>query len=42
MLKQEYITREQYNEAVAQELVFIQDQGKNTGRTYSWYEETFR
>ena len=40
MLEQEYITREQYNEAVAQELVFIQDQGKNTGRTYSWYEET--
>ncbi len=42
MLEQEYITREQYDEAVAQELVFIQDQdqGQSTGRTYSWYEET--
>lgn len=40
MLEQGYISREEYDEAVAQELVFIQDQGQDTGEIYSWYEET--
>lgn len=40
MLEQGYITREEYDEAVAQELVFVQDQGRDTGEIYTWYEET--
>ena len=41
MLEQEYITRAEYDEAVAQELVFVKDLGEgNTDELYSWYEET--
>ena len=41
MLKQEYITREEYDAAVAQELVFVRDQGQgSTDEIYTWYEET--
>ena len=41
MLEQEYITRAQYEEAVAQELVFVRGES-NTADThiYTWYEET--
>ena len=41
MLKQGYITRSEYDEAVAQELVFVKNQGQgNTEDIYTWYEET--
>lgn len=41
MLKQEMISREQYDAAVAQELVFVRDKGKeNSDDIYTWYEET--
>ena len=40
MLEQHYITREEYDEAVAQELVFVKEQGGSNDELYSWYEET--
>ena len=41
MRKQGYITQEEYDEAVAQELVFVKNQGQeNTDNIYTWYEET--
>ncbi|RKI69085.1 penicillin-binding protein [bacterium 1xD42-67] len=42
MLKQGMISREEYDEAVAQELVFAkdQDQGSSSEIYYTWYEET--
>ena len=40
MLDQGYITQEEYDEAVAQELVFDRAAGESTPSTiYSWYEE---
>ena len=41
MLEQEYISREEYDQAVAQELVFVRDAGQeNADDIYTWYEET--
>lgn len=41
MYEQGYITREEYDEAVAQELVFVKAEGQgNTEDVYTWYEET--
>ncbi len=41
MLKQEMISREEYEDAVAQELVFVRAKGQeNTDNIYTWYEET--
>ena len=41
MLKQGMISREEYDAAVAQELVFVQDEGqKRQEDIYTWYEET--
>ena len=40
MLEQGYITREEYDEAVAQELVFVKDEGAGSDDLYTWYEET--
>lgn len=41
MLRQEKITQEEYDEAVAQELVFVQGEGEDSPQEiYSWYEET--
>ena len=37
---QKSITREEYDAAVAQELVFVKDQGKSKDELYTWYEET--
>lgn len=37
---QHSITREEYDEAVAQELVFVRDQGGSSDELYTWYEET--
>ena len=37
---QKSITREEYDAAVAQELVFVKDQGASHDELYSWYEET--
>ena len=42
MLEQGKISQEEYDEAVAQELVFVgtnSDAGQNTSNIYSWYEE---
>ena len=41
MLEQGMISREEYDAAVAEELVFVKDQGQeNTDEIYTWYEET--
>ena len=41
MLKQEMISQEEYDQAVAQELVFVRGENDNEEATiYSWYEET--
>ncbi|MEY8404595.1 transglycosylase domain-containing protein [Oscillospiraceae bacterium 44-34] len=41
MLEQGMISREEYDAAVAQELVFVQDEGqKRQEDIYTWYEET--
>ncbi|MDO5585447.1 MAG: biosynthetic peptidoglycan transglycosylase, partial [Dialister sp.] len=41
MLEQEMISRAEYDEAVAQELVFVRDEGAEAnGQIYTWYEET--
>ena len=40
MYEQKYITREEYDAAVAQELVFVKDQGESKDELYTWYEET--
>lgn len=37
---QHSITREEYDAAVAQELVFVKDQGAGNDEMYTWYEET--
>lgn len=43
MLNQGLITQEEYDEAVAQELVFVRGEGEqNTATIYSWYEEQVR
>ena len=41
MLQLGYITQEEHDQAVAQELVFVQDEGEAAEtQIYSWYEET--
>ena len=40
MYEQEYISREEYDKAVAQELVFVKEQGRGNDELYTWYEET--
>lgn len=41
MLEQGMITQEEHDEAVAQELVFVQGEGEDSPQEiYSWYEET--
>lgn len=41
MYEQEMISREEYDEAVAQELVFVRDEGTEASADiYTWYEET--
>ncbi len=41
MLEQEMISRAEYDEAVAQELVFVRDEGEAAAtEIYTWYEET--
>ena len=43
MLDQGYITQEEYDQAVAQELVFVQgEEEQNSTTVYSWYEEQVR
>ena len=43
MLEQELITQEEYDEAIAQELVFVRGEGEQASTTiYSWYEEQVR
>ena len=43
MLDQELITQEEYDQAVAQELVFVRGEGEqDTSTIYSWYEEQVR
>lgn len=38
--EQHSISREEYDAAVAQELVFVKDQGASRDELYTWYEET--
>ena len=41
MLEQEMISRAEYDEAMAQELVFVRDEGQSAqADIYTWYEET--
>lgn len=41
MLEQEMISRAEYDQAVAQELVFVRDEGAGASdQIYTWYEET--
>ena len=43
MLKQELITQEEYDQAMAEELVFVRGEGEPDSTTiYSWYEEQVR
>ena len=43
MLEQEMISRAEYDEAVAQELVFVRDEGEEASyQIYTWYEETVK
>ena len=43
MLEQELITQEEYDQAIAEELVFVREEGEPDDTTiYSWYEEQVR